>query len=72
MKNKIDNSDLVESKLYDYWNENTETLCGYATARLFGQKVEYETLQSVLSQKIIIKLWVTWTTQTPQENLNQH
>lgn len=51
MKNKIDNSDLVESKLYDYWNENTETLCGYATARLFGQKVEYETLKSVLSEK---------------------
>ena len=39
MRNKIDNIDIVESRLSEYWNDNEETLCGYASARLLGQKL---------------------------------
>ena len=51
MKNKIDNYDLVESRLSNYWNNNKELICGYATARLLGVKAEYEALNSFLSDE---------------------
>ena len=51
MKNKIDNSDLLESRLSDYWNNNKELICGYAHSRLLGVKTEYEALNSFLSDE---------------------
>ena len=55
MKNKIDNSDLVESRLSDYWNENKGTIKGYLRGSLLGDKVKLETLQSTLNSEDIDK-----------------
>ena len=42
MKNKIKDFDLVESRLFDYWNENREVIQGYLKGRLLGVKAEYD------------------------------
>ena len=55
MKDKIDNSDLVESRLSDYWNENKGTIKGYLRGSLLGDKVKLETLQSTLNSEDIDK-----------------
>ena len=42
MKNKIKDFDLVESRLFDYWNENRDVIQGYLKGRLLGVKAEYD------------------------------
>ncbi len=48
MRDKISNYQLVENRLSDYWNNNTELITGYAHSRLLGVKTEYEALKTFL------------------------
>ena len=51
MRDRIDNYQVIEDRLSNYWNENKELITGYASARLLSVKAEYEALQSLLSEE---------------------
>ena len=45
MRDRIDNYQVIEDRLSNYWNENKELITGYASARLLSVKAEYEALK---------------------------